>query len=162
MIGRRDHAGVRLDGLAATDALEPLVLQDAQDFGLRGTGHVADFVEENCASAGLLELAHAPLVGPGEGASLVSEQFAFEKRFGNGGTVDGQQRPIAAVAMVVDGSGDEFLAGARLAQNQDAHVRRGHASDGLVDFLHLRRAADDRLGGGCDLRNVLELHAVPA
>ena len=47
-------------------------------------GHVADFVEKQRAAVALLELADAPPVGAGEGASLVAEQLAFQQRFGDG------------------------------------------------------------------------------
>src|SRR6185503_6536392 len=49
-VGRGDHADVDLDRLAAGDALEPLVLEHAQDLGLELQRHVADFVEEQRAA----------------------------------------------------------------------------------------------------------------
>ena len=46
----------------------------------------------------------------------------------------------------VDGAGDELLAGARLAHEQDRHLGARDAADLLVDLDHRRRAADERLG----------------
>jgi len=40
----------------------------------------------------------------------MAEQFALQERLGNGRTVDGQERGLAAPAVVVDGAGDQFLA----------------------------------------------------
>ena len=56
----------------------------AQHLGLRGGGHFADFVEKERALMGLLELADAAAVGPGEGAAFVAEQLALQQRLGNG------------------------------------------------------------------------------
>ena len=46
-----------VNGLVAADPFELLVLQDAQDLGLGQRRHVADFVQEQRAARGLLELA---------------------------------------------------------------------------------------------------------
>ena len=65
---------------------------------------------------GLLELADAAAVGAGEGAAFVAEQLALQQRFGDGGAVDGQERRGGPAAVVVQGAGDQLLAGAALAQ----------------------------------------------
>ena len=139
-------AHVGRDRLVPADALELLLLQHAQHLGLRGRGHVADLVEEERAAVGLLELADALPVGAGERALLVAEQFALEQRLGDRGAVDRQERLVGAVGVLVDRAGDQFLAGAALAEDQHGHVLGGDAADGLVDLLHGRRAADDRVG----------------
>ena len=118
------HVG--LDRLVAADALESSVLQHAQHFGLGQRRHVADFVEEEGAAVALLELADPLAVGAGEGALLVAEQLAFQQGLGNGGAVDGQERPGGPAAVLVDGPGDQLLAGAALAQDQ--HGRRPAAA----------------------------------
>ena len=64
----------------AADPLEALFLDQAQDLRLGQRGHFADFVEEDRAAVALLELADPLAVGPGEGALLVAEQFAFQER----------------------------------------------------------------------------------
>ena len=56
-----------------------MLLEHAQDLGLRVGAHVADFVEEQRAAVRLLEAADALFVGAGERALLVPEQFRFEK-----------------------------------------------------------------------------------
>src|SRR5213079_3622399 len=84
----RDHADVDLDRLAAGDALEPLVLEDAQDLGLELERHVADLVEEQRAAVGELELAFLLLGRAGERALLVAEQLALEQTLRDGGAVD--------------------------------------------------------------------------
>ena len=49
--------------------------------------------------------------------------------------------------MLIDGAGDQFLAGAALAGDQHGHVLRGDPADRLVHFLHLRAAADEHVRG---------------
>ena len=54
-------------------------LQHAQQLHLSGQGQGADFVEEQGAAIGRLELAFARLVDAGVGAGLGAEQFGFDQ-----------------------------------------------------------------------------------
>ena len=54
-----------------------------------------------------------------------------------------QERRLGPGAVLVDGAGDQFLAGAALAGDQHGERLVGDAADGLVRFLHPRAAADD-------------------
>ena len=105
--------------------------------------HVADFVEKNRAVVALLEFADALHGRAGERASFVAEQFAFQQLFGNGGAVDREERLLAAVAVMVNGAGDEFLAGAAFAGDERGGVAGGDLADELEDLLHRLAAADD-------------------
>ena len=67
----------------------------AQQLGLQAGVHLADFVEQQGAAVGLLELADAAGDGAGEGALLVAEQFGFQQVLGDGGAVDGDERLVA-------------------------------------------------------------------
>ena len=64
LVGGGEHPHVHLDRLRAADAGDDAFLEHPQQLGLRGKRHVADFVEEERAAVGLLELAGAV----GEGA----------------------------------------------------------------------------------------------
>ena len=57
--------------------------------------------------------------------------------------MDRQERPVAAGAVAMDGAGDQFLAGAAFAGDEDAGVARRHQGDALEDGLHRRAAADE-------------------
>jgi hypothetical protein len=92
-----------------------LFLQQAQHLGLQGQRHVADLVEEKGAAIDLLELADAPAVGAGKGALLVAEQLALQQLLRDGGAVEGQEGRLGTGAVLVDGAGDQLLAGAALA-----------------------------------------------
>jgi len=87
-VGRGNDAYIRPDGLCTADAGDFSVLQDPEDLGLGGQGHIADLVEKDRSAVGQLEFALALLERPGEGPFFVTEQFAFHQRFGNGCAVD--------------------------------------------------------------------------
>ena len=79
----------------------------------------------------------------GERAFFVAEQFAFEQRFGNRGAVDADVIRLAPPAQMVQRAGDEFLAGAALAENQNARVGLRDGLDQFPQFPHPRRFADN-------------------
>ena len=120
-------------------------------------GHVADLVEEERAAVALLELADPLAVGPGERALLVAEQLALQQALRDGRAVDRQERLVGPLAVLVDGPGDQLLAGAALAEDQHRHVLRGDPADRLVHLLHRRAAADQQrrppAAAGVDLRH---------
>ena len=118
-------------------------MQPTQDLGLQGQRHVADLVEEDGTAVALLELADAPAVGAGEGALFVAEQLAFQEVLRDGRTVQRQERRLGPRAVLVDGAGDQFLAGAAFAGNQHGDALAGDAADRLVDLAHGGAGADD-------------------
>ena len=65
------------------------------------------------------------LIGAGERALLVAEQLGFEQRLGQGGAGDRDERLGRAVAGVVDGARDHFLAGAAFALNEHGAAQAG-------------------------------------
>ena len=66
----------------------------------------------------------------GEGAALVAEKLGFEQAGGNGGAVDPDESAFAARAEIVNGAGDDFLAGAGFAEDQDG----GGGGSGELDL----------------------------
>ena len=143
-----EHAHVHRDGFLAAEPLQAALLQHAHELDLRAGRHVADLIEEDGAVVGLLEAADAPVFGAGKGAAFVAEQLAFEQGLGDGGAVDGDEGRLGAVAVLVNGAGDEFLAGAGLAADQDVDGLGGDAANLLVDRLHGAAVADQGGAGG--------------
>ena len=86
----------------------------------------------------LLEAANPPRVRAGERAAFVAEQFAFQHGFGNCRAVDGDERRIGAVAVLVNGAGDEFLA--RAGFNVRIVQSRHHLS-----LFHFHALLDEHL-----------------
>ena len=136
-----DDANVRLDRLVAADALERAGLEHAQNFRLRRGRHVADFIEKNCTAVALLKLADALQGRAGERAALVAEQFAFEQLLGNRRTVHRQKRLRAAMAVMINRAGDEFLARAAFAGDERGGIRARHLADEFEHLLHWLAAA---------------------
>ncbi len=101
---------------------EALLVERAQHFRLRFQAHVADFIEEEGAASRLLEFAFLIGGGAGKGSPLLAEQFALDGIFGNRGAIYLHKHFIFAQAAGMDGVRDQFLAGARLAIDQDAAV----------------------------------------
>ncbi len=54
-VGGADQADIDLDGIVGAQADDFAIFQDAQQLGLHGGGHVADFVHEEGAAVGVLE-----------------------------------------------------------------------------------------------------------
>ena len=57
-------------------------------------------------------------VGAGEGAAAVAEELAFEQVAWDGGAVEGDEGLLGSVREVMNGAGEDFLAGAALARNR--------------------------------------------
>ena len=144
LVGGGDDADIALDRRAAADGRVLALLQYAQQAGLRLHRHVADFVEEQRAALGLLEAAGRALVGAGEGALLVTEEFAFDEVARDRGHVDGDERSFLALAVIVQGARDQFLAGAGFAGDHHREIGLHEARERAIDFLHGGRTPHQR------------------
>ena len=78
-VGRGDDAHVRAPRLRLADALELLVLQEAQELGLQAAARSRDLVEEEGAAVRGLHLARLVLDRAREGAARVAEQLAGQQ-----------------------------------------------------------------------------------
>ncbi len=156
-VGGGDDADVDLDRLGAADAVDLALLDGAQELGLEMERHLGDFVEQQGAAIGLLELADATRHRTGEGALLVAEQLALEQVLRDRGAVDRDERLVGARGFAVDVARQHLLAGAALAGDQDRGVGGRDLVGELDDGLH-RLVLEDELvalvgdGGehGCD------------
>ena len=122
--------------LAPADPLDGLLLEVPQDLHLQRQRQLPDLVEEKRPLVGRLDAPLAQDVGPREGALLVAEEFALQQRLRDGPAVDHHEGASPAPAELVNGQGDELLARAALARDQDGHVAVGHLAHGRKDFLY--------------------------
>ena len=142
LVRRRDDADVNLGGLRRTEPLDFTLLQDSEDFGLGLRAHVGDFVEEDRAAVGELELAGLLFGGAREGAALVAEELRLDELLGNRRAVHLHEPFLRAEATPpMDGTRDQFLADTALAVNQHGCVGRRGALDLIHDFLQRRALA---------------------
>src|SRR6185295_9809362 len=97
-----DEPDVDLVRLVAAESLEFLFLQHAEQLRLQLERNVADLVEKERALVGQLEAARFLCDRPGEGASLMTEQFALQQPQGDRGTIQFDEGPFSAAAQIVD------------------------------------------------------------
>lgn len=107
-----------------------------------GLAQGADFVEEESAAIGPLETAGAGLAGAAEAAFFDADLFGLDELPRNGGAVDGDEGLFGAVADVVQGARELFLADAAFAEEE--HRRPGwcDALDHVADGIEARGDAD--------------------
>ena len=94
---------------------------------------LADLVEEQRAAVGLLEEAGVGLFAAGVGAGGVAEELGHDRAGIERGAVDRHHRPEAAAAGAVQAEGDQLLARAGFARDEDAAGVVGQARDLLAE-----------------------------
>ena len=87
-------------------------------------------------------------VAPGEGPLLVAEQLRLDQRVGKRGAAHLDERLLRPQRVVVDGVGDQLLAGAGLAADE-------HRGVGLRDLRHLLVHLPRGTAGADDVREVV-------
>src|SRR5271155_5482632 len=124
-----DQPPVNLMGAVAPEPLEFLLLQNAQQFGLKFQRYIANLVKKQRAFVGQLEPSRFLRDGACECSSFVAEQLALEKSKRNRGAIQFHERLLAAIAQLMYRTRNKFLAGSRLSQDQHAGICRGHHRD---------------------------------
>src|SRR5215472_1460925 len=119
-VGSRDHANVDRRGLMRADGFDSLFFKNAQHLRLGLQAHVADLVEKKRSAISLLKLPNLIFARAREAAFTMPEHFGFDQLFGNCRTVDFDKRVLAARAIGMKRSRDEFFSGATFAINQNA------------------------------------------
>jgi hypothetical protein len=117
-----EEAYLHPQGAGGAEGQDLPLLDDAQQLGLHGRGHLGDLVEEEGAAirrgdqTGLAD-------GAGEGAFLVAEELIAQQFLVESGAVDGQEGTLRVGAMFVDEARQHFLARPRLAGDEDIAAR---------------------------------------
>src|SRR5690349_11897541 len=91
-ICRCHHAHVNLKTVRTSQSLHFALLQESQQLGLQAQRQLADLIEEKSAALRGVNPPNARLYRSGKCTLGVSEQFRLEQRFGNGSTVDHDER----------------------------------------------------------------------
>ncbi len=134
------------------NALELALLNHAQQLALEGWGNVADLVEQDGPAVGEREPPLAAAVGAGEGAALMTEQLAFQQRLRKRRAIHLDEGVLHAWRVIVDELGENLLAHAALATQQDRQVGGRHTARLVERGAQRGTLANDRLGvrGGDD------------
>ena len=141
-VGRRDQPHVHLLRSGAADALDLAGLDHPQQHHLHLGRGLADLVQEQRAAVGALEVAGLVAHRAGVGPLGRSEQLGGGERRRDGAHVHRQEGLVAPRAGLMDGVGDELLAGAGLAAEQHRHLEVGDAADLVADALEPLALAD--------------------
>src|SRR5262245_25915239 len=115
----RDDASVHTRSDGAAHALEFMLLQNAQKLWLKFEWNVADFVQEQRSPVRQFESAHLARDRTRERAALVAEQFAFQQSRRHRCAIYFHEGFVPPRTALVYRIGDQFLARARFAQDQD-------------------------------------------
>src|SRR5262249_38625577 len=124
------------------DALDLLLLEDAEELWLEVDRELADLVEEQRAAVGRLERADASGVCAGEGAFLVTEELAFQEVAWDCGAVHDDEGTVATSALRVERLGEDLFARTGLALEEDGRVTLGGALERAEGASHREGAAD--------------------
>ena len=73
----------------------------------------------------------------------VTENLAFHKVFGNGTTVQRNERILCPFRTTMDCLGGEFLTRTGLTGDKDSRTAGGSIFDNAIDITHVFRPADD-------------------
>ena len=88
-----------------------LLLQHAQQLGLRARRQVGDFIQKQRPAVGLLDQAGAVGDRPGEGALGMAKELGLEQVIGQRRAIDIAKAPFAPRAELMQGAGNELLTG---------------------------------------------------
>ena len=136
LVRRCNHPHVGALHLVAAHTLEGTLLQHPQQLYLHRQRHVAYLVKKQGSTLSQLETPGPAGNGAGEGALLVSEQFAFQQLGRNGSAVDRHERRVLTARMVMQVTGDHFLARPRFTQNQYRGLGVSHLLHHLTHRLN--------------------------
>ena len=96
--------------------------QQAQQLDLHGQWNVTHLIQKQRAAAGRLHQTAPGGAGARKGATLMAKQLGLKQVLGQAGAIHRHQGALGARTSLVHCTGNQFLAGARLAQQQ----HRGH------------------------------------
>jgi hypothetical protein len=93
-------------------------------------------IQEECPAIGPLKPPDVPVRRAGESALFVSKEFRFQQRLGQRSTVDLHERTIGSLALALNVVGQNLLAHASLAQDQNRGIRLTNRARQREHTLH--------------------------
>jgi hypothetical protein len=100
-----DYSHVNAHWPAAADALELVLLKNAEELDLSLQRQFADFIQEDGSAISQFKTPDAPLDGARKGALHMTEKLTFRQAWGDSGAVDLHERSISTATSFVDSSG---------------------------------------------------------
>jgi hypothetical protein len=102
-------------GPATSKSFEFLFLQNAEELGLQGEGHIADFIKKESPFVSQFEATNSLCDCARKSTPFMAKELTFEQVEGNRRTVQLDQGLAAAGARIMNRVSDEFLTGAGLS-----------------------------------------------
>ena len=139
----RDEPHVHLLDFRGADALNFAILKHAKQFGLQGERSFPNFIEKHGTAVGVLEKSRTRVGCTSKCTADVTEELAFEQCVDQGRAVANREALLRDRADLMDGSGDEFLAGTGRANQENVGVVARDFAGEVEDFEHGRAFAND-------------------
>ena len=136
LMGGRNHPHIGFHRAMTAHPVEMAVAEHPQQPGLQVKRHIADLVQKQSATVGLLKAASAHGLGAGKGAALMAKQLGLQQVLRNGCSVDGHKRPVGTRRVLVQRTRHQLLARARFAGDHHRHVTLAQAANGPKNILH--------------------------
>src|SRR5215472_4017365 len=124
-----DQANIDLPGTSAPQTLEFLFLKDSQQLGLQAQGKIAHLVQEEGSLVRQFKAPGPLRDGARERTLLVAKELALQQIKRNGCAIEGYEGASEPRTEVVNGTSDQFFAGARFPLNQHGGVGGRNALD---------------------------------
>jgi hypothetical protein len=133
---RGDDANVDADPLVAPDPSHLRALERSKELRLEWQLEVTDLVDEERPAVGLFEDALPGRGRSGEGAFFVAEQLRLDERRRHRRAVEDDEGALDPRALLVEGLGEDLLAGAGLALDDDGNVGHGQPIAKRIEGTH--------------------------
>src|SRR5215469_17171824 len=115
---------VDFDGPTASQRFELVLLKHTQQFDLGFRRQLTDFIEKQSATVRQFKAARATLQRARESSLHMSKKFALDEPGGYSPAIHFHQRPMLALAPVVNRASNQFFSAAGFTKNQDSGVGR--------------------------------------
>src|SRR6267142_7242401 len=101
-ISGRNNSHINFDRARTAQAFEFALLNDAEQLHLYVSRQLANFIQKKCCAMRQFKAANLASISSSERAPFMPKQFALDQAGRQRGAIDFYQRPIAALAGVVN------------------------------------------------------------
>ena len=119
-----------------TDPANLALLQNPQQTCLCIQWQLTDLIEKQSSAVSGFYQPGTGRAGASEGSLFVAEQLRLDQGFGNRRSIDTNKWCLAALALFMNGSRHQLLAGSRLALDQHRDVSRCRFANARINRLH--------------------------
>src|SRR6185436_16391883 len=137
-VGSRDHADIHLARTVLPQPSHLALLEYAQESRLESERRVGDFIQENRPPVRRLNQPDSILVRAGKRSAPRAEQFCFKQWLWQGPAVDRHEGTSRPTPVQVNGAGDDLLAGAAFARQQNSAFASSDSGEKIAQLPHRR------------------------